>query len=774
MTEREHEAIVASRLAAIVESSDDGIIGKDLDGTITSWNRGAEDIFGFTAAEMIGESILVLIPPDREAEEAHILEQIQRGQRVKHFETLRRHKDGRLIDVSVTSSPIRDHDGRIVGASKIVRDITERKRADAVAARLAAIVDSSADAIIGTDLDGVITSWNAGAARMYGYSAAEMLGHPVTRFIPEDRRREEVDTIALLRRGESVQAFETTRLRRDGRLINVSITASPIRDAAGRIIGASKVARDTSQQKEAQEARMVAEGRYRTLFECAPDGIVIADRDGRYLDANPSICRMLGYDHGALVGLRAADVRVAEEVPDIAPVLDAVTAGATVRRHWHLRRQDGTTFLAETIGTAMPDGRLLGLIRDVSEQNAATEALRAAEERMRFALEAADVGIWDLDVATGRLQWSEIMERQHGLAPGAFGGTVEEAIARVHPDDRAESIAAGRAAAHSGDDFSTTHRVVWPDGTIHWLNGFGRVHRAADGAPRRGVGISLDITAHRSLEAQFQQAQKMEAIGRLAGGVAHDFNNLLTVILGYCELLLTDLPELDPRRGDVFEIRSAADKAAGLTRQLLAFSRKQIIEPTRLDLNGVVRDLQPLLARLIGEDVAVSLGLGPGLAPVMADRGQVEQVVMNLAVNARDAMPHGGRLTIGHGQRPARRTCGHAPGPRAWRLRRAPGHRHRHGHDAGGPGPTVRAVLHDQGGRQGHGARPGHRARHRGAVRRQRRRLQRSRPGHGHQRLLPGSRGRRRVAGPGAAGRGAPAAAARPCSSSTTPTASGP
>jgi nitrogen-specific signal transduction histidine kinase/CheY-like chemotaxis protein len=162
----------------------------------------------------------------------------------------------------------------------------------------------------------------------------------------------------------------------------------------------------------------------------------------------------------------------------------------------------------------------------------------------------------------------------------------------------------------------------------------------------RGIGISLDVTERRRLEEQFQRAQKMEAVGRLAGGVAHDFNNLLTVILGFCELLLADRDPADPRQADIAEIQKAGTRAAGLTRQLLAFSRKQIIEPTLLDLNVVVADMRSMLGRLIGEDVKVVLGLGPELVSVKADRGQVEQVVMNLAVNARDAMPKGGTLTI--------------------------------------------------------------------------------------------------------------------------------
>ena len=251
-----------------------------------------------------------------------------------------------------------------------------------------------------------------------------------------------------------------------------------------------------------------------------------------------------------------------------------------------------------------------------------------------------------MDYTTGVLRWSEILEAQYGLQPGTFGGTFEAFVERIHPDDRESVLETVGKAMKSGADFSVQHRSIWPDGTVRWLSGAGRILLGEHGEPVRGVGISLDVTERRTLEEQYQQAQKMEAIGRLAGGVAHDFNNLLTVILGYCELLLADLDPDDPRQADIAEIQKAGTRAAGLTRQLLAFSRKQIIEPTLLDLNVVVADMRAMLGRLIGEDVKVVLGLRPELALVKADRGQVEQIVMNLAVNARDAMPKGGTLTI--------------------------------------------------------------------------------------------------------------------------------
>jgi two-component system cell cycle sensor histidine kinase/response regulator CckA len=280
------------------------------------------------------------------------------------------------------------------------------------------------------------------------------------------------------------------------------------------------------------------------------------------------------------------------------------------------------------------------------ERHRSGEALRTAEERMRFALENAEVGIWDMDYRTGVLRWSETIEAHYGLRPGTFGGTFEAFVELIHPDDRASVLDTVGKAMKSGEDFSTQNRSIWPDGTVRWLNGAGRVLVGQHGEPVRAVGISLDVTGRRTLEEQFQQAQKMEAVGRLAGGVAHDFNNLLTAILGYCELVLVDVSQNDSLRADIMEIQKAGTRAAGLTRQLLAFSRKQIIEPTLLDLNAVVTDIRAMLRRLIGEDVKIVLGLHHESALVKADRGQVEQVVMNLAVNARDAMPKGGTLTI--------------------------------------------------------------------------------------------------------------------------------
>jgi PAS domain S-box-containing protein len=250
----------AARLAAIVDSSDDAIIGLDLAGTITSWNRSAERLFTYTAAEAVGQSIRLIVPRDLYPADDAVLGRVARGEIVQHFETMRRRRDGLLLPISVTVSPICTSAGGIVGASMIARDISGRDRAERAARRLAAIVESSDDAIVSKDLNGIVTSWNGAAARMFGYSAAEIIGQSIRILVPADRQAEEDDVLAFIRRGEKVDHFETIRRRKDGTLLPISLTVSPIRDERGVVVGASKIARDISDRERAdtERARLLA------------------------------------------------------------------------------------------------------------------------------------------------------------------------------------------------------------------------------------------------------------------------------------------------------------------------------------------------------------------------------------------------------------------------------------------------------------------------------------------------------------------------------------
>ena len=259
-------------LSAIVDSSDDAIISKNLDGTITSWNKSAERLFGYTADEIVGRSVTTLIPQDRLQEEPRIIESLKRGERVEHFETIRRRKDGKLLDISLTISPVRDKRGNIIGASKMARDTTETKRVERSARLLSAIVDSSDDAIVSKDLDGTITSWNKSAERLFGYKAEEIIGQSVTVLIPPDRQQEEPKIIERLKSGERVDHFETIRRRKDGTLLEISLTISPVRDGQGRIVGASKIARDITERRRVEaEIRRVNQGLEQFAFSASHD-----------------------------------------------------------------------------------------------------------------------------------------------------------------------------------------------------------------------------------------------------------------------------------------------------------------------------------------------------------------------------------------------------------------------------------------------------------------------------------------------------------------------
>jgi len=271
-----------------------------------------------------------------------------------------------------------------------------------------------------------------------------------------------------------------------------------------------------AQLKRTEQALRESEGRYRNLFESAPDGIFVADSEGTYVDANPSGLGMLGYTRDELVGMKSADILAPTEIGRVDSALSDIKQGIQHNQAWQFQRKDGSRFEADVLATMMADGRILALVRDA--------------------------------------------------------------------------------------------------------------------------------TARKRLEEQLRQSQKMEAVGRLAGGVAHDFNNSLGVILGYTELLMRQSDE--GQRGKLEQILKATRRASGLTRQLLAFSRKQIVDPKVLDLNALVSDLEAMLGRLIGEDVDLAIVPGADLGQVKADEGQLEQVVMNLCVNARDAMPDGGMLRI--------------------------------------------------------------------------------------------------------------------------------
>ncbi|MCC7185173.1 MAG: PAS domain S-box protein [Acidobacteria bacterium] len=398
-------------------------------------------------------------------------------------------------------------------------------------------------------------------------------------------------------------------------------------------------------------ALRASEIQYRRLFEAAKDGILMLDAvTGEITAVNPFLADLLGYAASDILGKKLWEISPFEDITHSKILFEELQRNAYVRyEDVPLETRHGRLIDVEFVSNIYLSGdrRVIQCnIRDITERKTAERARRTSDERIRFVLEAAHIGIWDLDSNTGVLEWSDVLEDQYGIPRGTFGGTFDAFIDRVHPEDRALVLAAIHKATRTGGDFATQHRTIRPDGSVRALAGNGRILVDAAGHPTRAIGISQDVTDRSTLQAQFHQAQKMEAIGRLAGGVAHDFNNLLTVMLGCCEMLLDGNRQTDEDRHDIEQIQKASLRAAALTGQLLALSRKQIINPTVLDVTAILENLRPMLARLIREDVHVVFGGCPDVAPIKADRGQLEQVILNLAVNAQDAMPSGGTLEI--------------------------------------------------------------------------------------------------------------------------------
>jgi two-component system, cell cycle sensor histidine kinase and response regulator CckA len=307
---------------------------------------------------------------------------------------------------------------------------------------------------------------------------------------------------------------------------------------------------------------------------------------------------------------------------------------------------DTLTMLSTVMALVLRNALLYeGQERTISER---TQELAKSEARLQLALESSGEALWEWDLSSPDLYFSEKVYAMLGRDPGSFMMPLNSWQALIHPDDRDRAANAERGLHAEGwDRHSIEYRMLSAEGEYCWYQASAKVvGRHEDGAPSHLIGTIRDITERVQAEAQLQQAQKMESVGRLAGGVAHDFNNLLTVINGYSQLLLAKLSASDPIRVSIAEIHKAGERAAGLTQQLLAFSRKQVLQPRRLDVNRVVKEMRPMLERLMGEDVDVGVALDAAGGTVHADPHQLEQVLMNLAVNARDAMPGGGKLLI--------------------------------------------------------------------------------------------------------------------------------
>jgi PAS domain S-box-containing protein len=398
--------------------------------------------------------------------------------------------------------------------------------------------------------------------------------------------------------------------------------------------------RETARLRERAAALGEYETLYHSTFNDAPVGIAHVSLDGRWLHVNPRLCERLGYTVTELRRQTIADLIHGDDLPQYQQARDRLLAGEISRdaTQWRYRHADGTyVWLAVSASlhrSAAGDARhFILILKDISEQR------RAEEELDHIFNLSPDM----ISTAT----YSGFFLRTNAAWTATLGYSAEDLRAQplinfVHPDDRDATMRAREHVLSGGRLFGFTNRYRTRAGDYRWIEW----HTKADTQGRVIYAVARDRTESRQLEERVRQSQKMEAVGRLAGGIAHDFNNLLTVIIGFSDMTLDGLPAGDERRDSLEQVRLAAQSAAALTRQLLAFSRKQVLDPQIFDLRGLVLEIERMLGRIIGEDIELAAEVPDAPCGVNADRTQIEHAILNLAVNARDAMPSGGRLRI--------------------------------------------------------------------------------------------------------------------------------
>jgi two-component system, cell cycle sensor histidine kinase and response regulator CckA len=407
------------------------------------------------------------------------------------------------------------------------------------------------------------------------------------------------------------------------------------------------------QQERTEGALSLAENQCRTIVENAMDGIFQTTPEGTYLRANPAMARMYGYNSAA--ELMSAVKNIGRQVyvdPERRAqfMREMQERGVVQDFEYQVYRKDGTKiWLSENARAVRDNGTVLyyeGTVQDISDRKRAEEELQKREVQYRRLIENIPELVWTANERGNVLFIGEKMTKMLGYTPEEIR---QEGVAlwhgRIHEDDRARIREAYAKLFSENCPFDVEYRVQHRDG--HWMRWHDRAVPFEESDGRHYAdGLLSDITQNRQLEEQLRQAQKMEAVGQLASGIAHDFNNLLMVIQGNSDVMRDRLGPGDSQRRNLEEIQKAAQRAASLTRQLLAFSRMQVLNPKVVDLNAVVAEIAKMLQRLIGEDIELTLVRGSGSLNVKADQGQLEQVIMNLAVNARDAMPRGGKLVI--------------------------------------------------------------------------------------------------------------------------------
>ncbi|ANW04955.1 PAS domain S-box protein [Bradyrhizobium icense] len=512
-----------------------------------------------------------------------------------------------------------------------------------------AAVESSNDAIITTSLNGTVTGWNSAAERLYGYTAAEIVGKTITLLVPMDRLPEVHDTLRRIGSGERIEQHETVRLRKDGSRIEVSLSVSPIKAPSGATIGISKVTRDITETNKTRQVLRQQTEELRRIFETSQDLIMVMDSRGFLVQISPSCEAILGYRPEEMIGRSGEDFIHPDHLETSRQEMRAARRGERPKisdtRCFH---KNGQAVWLSWLGTwSEPVKRFFFVGRDMTESRLAQETLRESEQLARGIIDTALDAFVQMDDQGIVTDWNSQAEKIFGWSRAEAVGTrlSELIIPDVHRDvHRAglERFLRTGEAAILGRRFEI--EAMRRDGREI------KVELSVTALRRRNGfvfnGFMRDLTDQIAAEDRIRQAEKMEAMGQLTGGIAHDFNNILTVITGTIEIL-ADAVKGEPQLAAITRmIDEAASRGADLTQHLLAFARKQPLEPKVTDVNTLIIDTAKLLQRTLGEHVEIESVFEDETCPAIVDPNQLATAILNLALNARDAMPDGGKLII--------------------------------------------------------------------------------------------------------------------------------
>ncbi len=766
----------------LFESAPEGIVLLASNERIIEVNREFTKLFGYTQQDAVGCQINELIVPDMYKDEGHTLSRRVAQGSIISTESIRRRKDGSLVDVSILGRPVRV-DGGQIALYAIYRDITDRKKSEEALRKsefsFRGLFNSVNDAIYIQDREGRFVDVNQGAVNMYGYPRQYFVGkNPSDLSAPgKNDLAKAVELVNKAFEGEP-QQFEFWGIRKNG-----EIFPKEVRVSKGTYFGQEVVialAQDITERKRFEAVLQETNRTLESLIKASPLAITVMDQECNIQLWNPAAERMFGWKADEVIG--AFNPIVPEDKRDeFIELHNRALKGETISELEVRRKKRDGTLIDINRSTAIirdSDGNVKGImavLADITERKRAEEQLRESEERLRLALTGANMMSWELDLLTERVTWSESAERFYGLEPDEFHGTREAFVRLIHPDDRSAVEQGMNDSIQGGKEYKEEFRIVWPDGTVHWLAAFGRASRDELGRPVKVSGIGVDITdrkrteetiqklhhaveqtdeviimtepdgiityvnpafeklyrysreevigktprvlksggmnqeyyarfwhdllagksiraehinktkdgriviveasvnsvydvkgkltgfiavqedisdrkrnesERKRLEAQLLQTQKLESIGTLAGGIAHDFNNILGIILAYSALLRNARLPFEKIVNAADVINQAVERGAELVKQILTFARKTDVIYGLVNINGMIKELKTMVSETFPRTITIAAELGGDVPEITADATQVHQAILNICVNARDAMPAGGKLIL--------------------------------------------------------------------------------------------------------------------------------